>query len=289
MKAWGLTTAWCVRRRVYVQVLISLVVILLVWAYRSGAQSGGQAAEVVKSVASGQINWTTGLVSSRARGDSEQAGGHEVSPRLEAFTAAQRLAQQRLFETIRQLPLDAAQTVGHFLQGAADKQRALEALAAEAEVVETHYLPRGVVETVLQLPLSGRFTALVWSAHPTVTAPVSDRTEAVYTGLVIDARGLAIRHALFPHIVDEDGRTIYAPTQVDPEVAAQRGYVMYTRTLQSPQITSRVGEHPLVLRAQRVAGPSRIDLLLRRADATRLQEESTIRTLLRQCRIVIVG
>lgn len=270
-----------VRPRLYVLGTLALVVGCLVFVSSSIVQ--GKAAEVVESVATGQVNWTTGIVLSRARSD-----GGAAQP-LAAFTVAQRLAQRHLIEAIRQVPLDAEQTVGHALHGVAEKQRMLQALVAEAEIVETHYLPRGVVETVLQLPLAGRFTSLVWSDQAVVSEPVSDRTEAAYTGLVIDARGLAIRQALFPRIVDEDRRLIYAPTQVNPEIAAQRGYVMYTSTLQSPQMTPRVGEHPLVLRAQRVAGPARIDLQLSRADATQVQEGATLRWLLRQCRIVIVG
>ena len=79
----------------------------------------------------------------------------------------------------------------------------------------------------------------------------------MHTGVVIDARGLAIQPALFPKIMDERGQTLYAPESVDREAAVQQGYVAYAKAFDQAPAQARVGEHPLVLRALRVAGDPR--------------------------------
>jgi hypothetical protein len=138
------------------------------------------------------------------------------------------------------------------------------------------------------LPFAGQFTALFLPAVSSVTPDSEPRAEAVHTGVVIDARGLAIAPALFPKVVDERGRTLYAPESVDREAAVQQGYVAYAKAFDQAPAQARVGEHPLVLRALRVAGESRVDLVLGDAEATRIRDYAATRRLVRQCRVLIV-
>jgi hypothetical protein len=119
-------------------------------------------------------------------------------------------------------------------------------------------------------------------------APVAGG-EAVHTGIIIDARGLAVQQALFPHIFDEAGHHLYTPAGVPVEIARQRGYMVYAVALDSPQIEVRVGKNPLVLRARRVADRRRVDLIMQQADALQLQHSTALQSLLAQCRVVIVG
>jgi hypothetical protein len=187
----------------------------------------------------------------------------------------------------------------------AESQRhALEALIAQATVVETRYLSGGTVETAVQLPFAGRLTAMLLAPSPATAsaegAQLNGRpssaarpdsassSEAPHTGVVIDARGLAIQPALLPRIVDESGQSLYAPEVVDVEAAVQQGYVAYAKAFDQAPAQARIGERPLVLRALRVAGDSRVDLVLSQAEATRIRDYAATRRLVRQCRVLIV-
>jgi len=106
--------------------------------------------------------------------------------------------------------------------------------------------------------------------------------------VVIDARGLAIQPALLPRLVDEAGQALYAPEVVDVEAAVQQGYVAYAKAFNQVPAQARIGTRPLVLRALRVVGDSRVDLVLGQAEATRLRDYAATRRLVRQCRVLIV-
>jgi hypothetical protein len=139
------------------------------------------------------------------------------------------------------------------------------------------------------MSLFGPFTALLW---PEPLAPVETAepaAEAVHTGIIIDARGLAVQPALLPQIFDEEGHTLYAPAVVRVDMARQRGYMVYAAALDSPQIAPRVGNNPLVLRARRVADRSRVNLIIQQADALQIQRSTALQSLLAQCRVVIAG
>jgi hypothetical protein len=199
------------------------------------------------------------------------------------------MARQRLHETLSQLPLDATRTVGSVVQDTVEKQQHLAALVASAEVIETRYLARGDVESTVQMPLFGSFTAILWPEALAPAAPLEVAAEAVHTGIIIDARGLAVQRALLPQIFDEEGHTLYAPAGVRVDMARQRGYMVYTAALDSPHLEPRVGNNPLVLRARRVADRRRVNLIMQQADALQIQRSPALQSLLAQCRVVIVG
>ena len=75
---------------------------------------------------------------------------------------------------------------------------------------------------------------------------------------------------------------------VEIEAAIQQGYVAYAKAFDQAPAQVRVGERPLVLRALRVAGETRVDLVLSDAEATRIRDYAATRRLVRQCRVLIV-
>jgi hypothetical protein len=202
--------------------------------------------------------------------------------------AAIQAAQQGLLRIFDQVHFDARQMLGQVVRQAEAPRQELEGLVTQTTVVETRYFPGGMVETTVQLPFAGQFTALFLPVVSTVTPDNEPKAEAVHTGVVIDARGLAIQPALFPQIVDERGQTLYAPESVDREAAIQQGYVAYAKAFDQAPAQARIGERPLVLRALRVAGEARVDLVLSDAEATRIRDYVATRRLVQQCRVLIV-
>jgi hypothetical protein len=257
---------------------------LLIVAGSAVAQLWSTEVRVTEALSHGQVDWTDGLVLSR---DSATSAAHRGAG-VAAVQAATQAAHQGLLRIFDQVQFDATQMLGQAIRQAVAPRQELEALVAHATVVETRYFPGGTVDITVQLPFAGQLTALLFPAVSSVTPDSEPRAEAVHTGVVIDARGLAITPALFPKIVDERGQLLYAPESVDREAAVQQGYVAYAKAFDQAPAQARVGEHPLVLRALRVAGESRVDLVLSEAEATRIRDYAATRRLVRQCRVLIV-
>jgi hypothetical protein len=257
---------------------------LLVVAGNAAAQFWSTEVRVTETLAQGQVDWTEGLVLSRASATRAMRRGAGAA----AYQSATQAARQGLLRVFDQVRFDATQMLGQALRQAEAPGHEIEALVAHAFVVETRYVPGGAVETAVQLPFAGRLTALFLPAVSSGTLDSEPRTEAVHTGVVIDARGLAIQPALFPKIVDERGQTLFASESVDREAAVQQGYVAYAKTFDQAPAQARIGAHPLVLRALRVAEESRVDLVLSDAEATRIRDYAATRRLVRQCRVLIV-
>lgn len=248
------------------------------------AQLWSTEVRVTETLSHGQVDWTEGLVRSRDSATGSVPGGAGVA----TIQAATQAAQQGLLRLFDQVRFDARQMLGPVVGQAEAPRQELAVLVGQTAVVETRYFPRGMVETAVQLPFAGQLTALFLPVVSAVTPDGEPRTEAVHTGVVIDARGLAIQPALFPKIVDERGQILFAPESVDREAAIQQGYVAYAKAFDRAPAQARVGEHPLVLRALRVAGEARVDLVLSDAEATRIRDYAATRRLVRQCRVLIV-
>lgn len=246
------------------------------------AQWWQRESQVTEAVGEGSVNWTEGVVRHRERrtGSGQQASALHLQ--------ASDAARQRLLQVLSQLRLDATRTLGEAWERTPAQRHAVEALLPTAEVVETSYGTGGSIESTVQLSLTGRLTALFMPPPAPGTAPAASPLGPIYTGVVIDARGLDLRPALFPRLVDEQGRVLYAPEEVDPEAARQHGYVIYARVYDQGPGQTRVGERPLVLRAQRVASATRVDLVLARSEAAQIADYPTMQRLLQRCQVLII-
>jgi hypothetical protein len=277
-------TGRCGYRQVWPWGVRATLLWLLVLAGTAAAQWWQTDVHVVETLSRGQVDWTAGAVLNRASATGTTLRGAGALTEQAAVQAA----RQGLWEELAQVRLDARQLLGLAILHTEAQRQALEAFIAQAAVVETRYLPRGIVETAVQLPFAGQLTALLLSPSSTVIPEAEPGTEAAHTGVVIDARGLAIQPALLPRIVDEGGQPLYAPEVVNVEAAVQQGYIAYAKAFDQAPAQARIGERPLVLRALRVAGDTRVDLVLSHAEATRIRDYAATRHLVRQCRILIV-
>lgn len=247
------------------------------------AQFASTDTRVTETLTHGKVDWTDGLALSQGSATGATRRGAAVGTGHAAFQAA----RQSLGRLLGQMRLDATQTLGQAMQAGAVSPQALDGVFEQATIAATQYGAGGAVETTVQLPLAGALTALLLPAGGAQTAP-EPTTEAVHTGVVIDARGLAVQPALLPHIIDEQGQPLYTPALVEREAAIQQGYVAYAKAFDQPPLPARIGNQPLVVRALRVTGTARVDVVLSMAEAARLRDYAATRRLVRQCRVLIV-
>ena len=109
-----------------------------------------------------------------------------------------------------------------------------------------------------------------------------------FTGLVIDARGLNMRPALIPRVLDPSGQELYRGQYVPPEKAAQNGLALYAKDLTAARTNPRVGKKPLVVKGFKVNPDRPSEILLTGEDSKRVAPFAQKGTFLEECKVMIV-
>jgi hypothetical protein len=128
-------------------------------------------------------------------------------------------------------------------------------------------------------------------AKPAVTAadePTVAFKGGVATGLVIDGRGLGLRPALVPKIVDAQGQEIYVGQVATRTNAVEQGVAGYARDVNAASNNFRVTDNPAVIKGLRASGAARTDIVVGQADAQSLRQLGGKGDFLQYCRVIIV-
>lgn len=87
------------------------------------------------------------------------------------------------------------------------------------------------------------------SATKKPVADYADKAEGVYTGLIVDCRGLNLQPVMSPVIFNTNGTKIFGHKNIDPDKVSSQGMADYVK---NPDAVSRAGENPLVVKAIRL-------------------------------------
>lgn len=110
----------------------------------------------------------------------------------------------------------------------------------------------------------------------------------VATGLVIDGRGLGLRPALLPRIVDAQGQELYVGQVVTRTNAVEQGVAGYAKDVKAAANNFRVTDNPAVIKGLRASGSARTDIVVAQADAQILRQLGGKGDFLQNCRVIIV-
>jgi len=108
------------------------------------------------------------------------------------------------------------------------------------------------------------------------------------TGVVIDGRGLGLRPALLPRIVDAQGQEIYVGQVVTRTNAVEQGVAGYAKDVNAAANNFRVTDNPAIIKGLRASGAARTDIMVGQADAQMLRQLSSKGDFLQYCRVIIV-
>ena len=108
------------------------------------------------------------------------------------------------------------------------------------------------------------------------------------TGIVIDGRGLGLRPALLPKIVDPQGQEIYVGQVVPRTNAVEQGVAGYAKDVNAAANNFRVTDNPAVIRGVRASGAARTDIVLSQTDSQVLRDLGKKGDFLQFCRVIIV-
>ena len=282
-----------------------LVALALVTPFVCSATPQSEVIETIEP--HGRINWSrwmiyaveiTGPVSEN-REESKGETSVETDP----------LLFSDLFSTMKSVRIDSSTRLSDLIKQRSMIYSQLWGMIRSAEVVKREYLSNGAVELTLAFDMKGGFSQLALPAEiqpvphiRTLKEPTHENqsrngrsgsgTERdiaeIYTGLVLDARGLSAKPCMAPKIISESGQEVYGPAYVSREFAVQKGMAYYTCDLDAGKESARLGDRPVLVRALRTGGANRSDFVISNADAANIQGASRHLEFLKECKVAIV-
>ncbi|MFA5072757.1 MAG: hypothetical protein WC539_02490 [Nitrospirota bacterium] len=258
----------------------------------ASAQLAGTIKDVVESSgSSGKIDWTTNVVTAVGIGAPPSQPTSSAQARGMAERAAQVVAYRNLLEAIKGVRVDATTTIENFMVSSDVIKTEVNGIIQGATVMDKKYMSDGSVEVTVGMKLTG---ALAETLMPKTTgqgimsSPTSSIPGQLYTGLIVDARGLGIRPAMSPKILNEDGKEVYGSAWINRDFAIREGMVGYLKDPAAAKTNSRVADRPLMVKALKVSGNSRVDMVISNADAALLQSASENMSMLEKCRVIVL-
>jgi hypothetical protein len=127
--------------------------------------------------------------------------------------------------------------------------------------------------------------------QPPVAVPDQTTTQfkgGKATGVVIDGRGLGLKPALLPKIIDPQGQEIYVGQVVARTNAVEQGVAGYAKDVNAASNNFRVTDNPAVMRGVRASGAARTDIMLSQSDSQMLRDLGKKGDFLQYCRVIIV-
>ncbi len=250
------------------------------------------AQDVVQQVGvQGNINWTTQIITATGIGIPGGKGG-----RPGQILVAKSDALRQMLATINGMYLDSETTIRDFtLESDVIRTRVEGVVQNFWKVGEPDYKSDGSIEVTMAMALGDVVAVVMPEKFPSMgtgtpivePAPAPDPSQ-VYTGLIVDARGLGIRPAMAPKILNEDAEEVYGSRYVSREWAIQQGMVGYGRDLDQVQNNERVTANPLVIKAVRSEGSNKTDIVITNVDATTLHSMEENLNFLKKCRVMLV-
>jgi hypothetical protein len=271
--------------------IIALVSAILMVPAMLWAQS-----EVVQQFNNGSINWSSGRVTAVGIGAPPAKPTNMAQARAMARRAAITVARRNLLEITQGVQVDSMTLVKDFVVKSDIVRTSVQGVVRNAQVVDTAYMSDGSVEVTIVMDMGGEFASVILPPPPVMPEgfpqPMppagAEVPSQVFTGLVVDARGLGTRPAMAPKILDESGKELYGSAMVDREYAVQQGMVGYAKDLSAAQENSRVTDRPITVKALRTSGPANCDVVISNSDAAKLTAASENLSFLQKCRVMVV-
>ena len=259
---------------------------------------------LVEKKATGTIDWARGVVQARGISAPIKRGGDKAPPNSpKALSEAKNDARIKLLETVKIIKINAKHSVGDIAAKNKTVMTQIKDMVYEAVEIEKFrkYMSDGSVEVLLQMNLHGGFNQLVLpeeirqiegikqikSGTNSSGAGIKPESKA-HTGLLVDARSIAIQPALVFKILDENLEEVFGPAFVSREFVVQQGMAAYYTDMISAAADARISDRPLTVKALRTDYPSRCDIVISNADASELKSASQNLLFLKESRVVVV-
>jgi hypothetical protein len=291
-------------------ICVALVLPAVVWGQGYVQQVG----------TTGNVDWTQQVMRCTGIG-APNPNVPMAAQRAGALRVAKQDALRNILETVKGITLTSETTVENAMLVSDVITTRVEGAIKGFRVVDTRYMSSGDVEVDVEVPLTGVILdallpqafgggALLtggqllcptcgqsWPVGRSVPAgitliqaggAVQGQMGGTYTGLVIDARGLGLRPAMAPRILDDRGDEIYGSKFVSRDYAVDIGMVGYEKDINRARMNERVADNPMIIKAVQASGPNKTDVVVGAADATTIHNAAANMNFLQNCKVMFI-
>ena len=280
--------------------------VITVLNFASGSGYGADLRSLIEFKENGAIDWTAGVVEAKGTGVPATYTYYSKPQTHQQRTIAEATskAHHNLLETIVNLRINSDSRVIDIVETYPSIMIQLRGMVQKAPEIEKlrQYLYDGTVEVWSRMKLNGGFSQLILppeirhieSIKQVLTRKESakiqkrSRLSEIFTGMIVDARGMRVVPALAPRILDESLEEVFGPAYVSREFAVQHGVACYTTDIWQAKFDQRVGGNPLIVKALKALWPGRCEFIISNADAGKLKSASEHLKFLRECKVIIV-
>ena len=276
--------------------IVLIVAALLVFgAGVAAAQLIGTVKDVEQPVGStGKVDWTTGVITAVGIGAPPAQPANAAQARAMAERAAQVVAYRNLLEAVKGVRVDSTTLVENFMVTSDVIRTEVSGIIQGAMIMDKKYMSDGSVEVTVGMKLTGALADALLPKGPQtpptgLTGTLAPATPGqLYTGLIVDARGLGVRPAMAPKVLNEDGKEVYGSAWISRDYAVREGMVGYLKDPVAAQTNPRVTDKPLMVKAIKASGDARVDTVITNADAAMLHNAAQNLSMLEKCRVIIL-
>jgi hypothetical protein len=245
---------------------------------------------------SGSIDWTNRIIYSKGIG-APNPDMPEAAQRPGAIRAGQQIALRNALETLKGIYLTSSTTVENFMVKNDVIQSKVSGFVRGFEQKgKEKYMSDGSVEVTMSIPLDGiggigeQLLSPMVGEKPSITAfeGTKAKKSTVFSGLIIDCRGLNVKPALSPKVLDESGKEVYGSAYVSREWAVKYGIVGYAKDVKAAAKLDRVGKTPGQIKAVKASGDNATDVAISADDASSVRSAAQNLKFLSECRVILV-
>jgi hypothetical protein len=271
--------------------ILSSLLVLLVFVCALNAQVYQQVPNA------GNINWQDQIIKATGIG-APNPKMPLAAQRAGALEAAKRIALRNLLETVKGMSITSETTVRNAMMENDVITTQVSGIVRNFRVVDTRYMSSGDVEVDVEVPISGVLTDALLPAmgqpmpvgqgFPIDPSGYSLPQNAVFTGLIVDARGVGARPAMAPKILDESGNEVYGTGYVSREYAVQIGVVGYEKDINRAKTNERVTDNPIVVKATKASGTNKSDIVISNNDAQNVVGAAKNLNFMENCKVMVI-
>lgn len=267
------------------------------------------AAEGVPKVSTfGQIDWQSKIIEATGTGLPPANAPTPGHARVLARRAAVVDAYRNLAEIVEGIQVSSEGTIGNLVVSDDVIRTKVSSTIKGARIIRENYNSDGSYEVAIAINLFGEnsIAAAVLENKQVAPQPFPQPSQSykpqttvegkspvvitpVYTGLVVDARGLQLERAMSPLVYDDSGRIVYGNMYVDSSFVVNNGMVDYGKVSDdiSAMDLSRAGSNPITVKAVNVRDHN-VNVVISKDDADKILASNAQGKFLQNLKVVFV-
>ncbi|MBI4377677.1 MAG: hypothetical protein HY578_01125 [Nitrospinae bacterium] len=287
----------CGKQSVYMRkgILILGLVLYSIAVFVGTSLSNGESVFIPSPTGTGGIDYSKQIL--RVKGVAPPQPGAQTPgmSRVLQLRVTKADAYRKALELIKEVQVNSDTTVNNFiLESDVIRTKVEGMIRGLKEEAEPIYLNDGTIEQWYTFPMQGNFNGLIFDqivppGTPPQAPPVQfSQGGQVFSGLIVDARGLGVKPAMAPKVIDEDGREVYGSAYVDRKWAIEQGMAGYSKDIAAAQSNPRVTATPILVKGLKTDGQAKTDIVISNTDAGKIRANAENMTFVEKCKVMIV-